>query len=301
MDEQPPTSANSGRRMHAVDVAAFPVLSDDEEEGRLSADHDYRAVFVVRPREGKDPATDGPDAYCPPCPRCNCRYTTQREWNPPSGECPASVLAVQVATTTDMRDPSSWSQYIVCMLCNLCGVGAQEKQPCPSGTLCNGHFLNEFVCTHAPDVNGPACSRCQRAGKDRPCPCNICICARKNNGTHPKTWRLRSSANIKQRVAKTRNKETLARQLSAVSVASVAKGVNSRHVHGVLAQAIIGGARVPAALPDELRSLVDGVSGTGASSPGSESGTWVCLLRACMPDCACVEPQPNLARSRRSA
>jgi hypothetical protein len=299
-----------------VDRAAVDdlVLSDDDwpaARAPLGADHDYRACFIVRPLEGRNPATGGADAFCQPCPRCDCRHTRVRAWTPPSGECPAALLADQVAKATGVRDPAAWSQYTVCMYCDLCGVGARAPQPCPGNAACGAHSLRDFVCEHVSSPTDPVCAPCREAGKGRPCPCNVCQCARLSIVTHPKTWRLGAHARIKERATKTRNKEILATQMPAIGAALRAKGVTSRHVEASIARAIIGGQ---ASLPVELRDLARDHPSTGGGVLFTDSGTrgarrHGCRLRARASEEPCsrrraaplAQSMPRRAWRRRAA
>lgn len=176
-----------------------------------------------------------------------------------------------------MADGAAWPQALVCVLCPLCGTAERDVQPCPTGPSCGGHTLGDFVCLHA-DERGDAnaCAACREAGKDRPCPCNICSCARLDVGRrHPKLWSLNAQQTIRQRAAKSRKSASAAHLLPSVSRTLNTLGVQSRHVQGAVALGLADGRGRGRPIPCQLRDLVTDAWVDENSRPTSQAG--MCL------------------------
>jgi hypothetical protein len=283
-------------------------LSDDDtgEDVGLDAGHDFRAYFPVAPWSGRGvhvagAATVGVSPT--PCPRCGCKHTMERAtWNPPKGECPAAALSALVRQDTKVHDASAWPQAAVCLRCKLCGAAAGAAQPCPKGSGCDGHMLGDFVCMHGPLPGGVgACPACRSAGKDRPCPCDICACARLDVGQHPLRWLLGSHDRIKKRAERGRARASIAQLLPSVAQSLDARNVTSRHVQAAVARSLVGGGR-GAPIPCQLRNLIGGASidenlsadsNTGACARGAGHG------RAASAAASAAPPPPRGRRWRQ--
>ena len=245
-------------------------------------EHDFRAVHAVPVLKGKDPARDGADAFAPPCPRCGCRHTALRGWKDPKWECPAAIVAKQTKATTKVADPARWPQSVVCMHCPLCGVNTDEPRPCPTGPSCAGHTLGDFVCLHPREAGGTAeaCAQCMRAGKTRPCPCDICRCARVKLQQHPLRWFVHSHTGAKQRATRGRDDARLHAMMPSIAQNLNARGVSSAHVQASVARAIVrgGGDRL---LPNPLYDLLSPPLVDESSHSADAAGK-------CAQPCACA-------------
>jgi hypothetical protein len=267
-------------------------MGEEEEEVEaglscIGSNHDFRVVSALPVKSGMDPAIHGQDAFSPPCPRCGCKHTTERpNWTPPRGECPAAALAKKVRLKTKINDPSQWPQGVVCMLCPLCGVNSEERRPCPTGPSCAGHKLGDFVCQHprGSGDNYDACAPCTLAGKNRPCPCDICLCARSNLRQHPTVWRLDSYSSIKQKATRRRDNERLDRMLPSISQRLAARGVKSPHVQAAVARAVVDGSWETSLTP-RFSNRLGQILVDENSSPGTGSGKCAPRVRVpCCPD-----------------